>query len=219
MKAVPRKGWKSSGSLWLIIAKELFDSSGDINHNYTGDVSEDPKRGPQNFTDTKWCFCSSVDFRIEFETVKTSHLHWKWMKTEEKSDMYIVAEACSRFRVLQLRPDHESTSNKGLSQHLSELRWNKDAVGVKGSSTAVEPRNCKKKWMFDRVTEALTVGNGEIKGKTKMKQAAVVFFFFYALKKWFLFQDLNVYCGSLHILAVEPEWHRQTDASQQESQR
>lgn len=41
--AVPRNGWKLSSLLWLIIAKELLDSFGDINHNYTGDVFLDPK--------------------------------------------------------------------------------------------------------------------------------------------------------------------------------
>lgn len=29
-------------------------------------------------------FVVFVNFRIHFETVKTSRLHWKWMKTEEK---------------------------------------------------------------------------------------------------------------------------------------
>lgn len=53
MKAVPRNGCKLSRSLWLIIAKELLDSSGDLHHNYTGDVSVDPKRGPQDFSDAK----------------------------------------------------------------------------------------------------------------------------------------------------------------------
>lgn len=57
--------------------------------------------------------------------------------------------------------------------------------------------------MFDRI-EALMVENREIKGKPKIKQSAVIFLF-YALKKWFLFHDLNLYCGSLHTLADEPE--------------
>lgn len=53
------------------------------------------------------------------------------------------------------------------------------------------------------------VGNREIK-EEKIKQAAVILLF-YALKKWFLFHNLNLYCGRTRMT--------QTHVSQQESQR
>lgn len=58
----------------------------------------EPKRSRRTFRapNDAW-----VHFRREFETVKTSRLHWKWMKTERKKRVRHVD--CSRFRLPQLR--------------------------------------------------------------------------------------------------------------------